>query len=153
MPFPPPGDLPDLKIEPMFHVCCMGRRVLYHEHHLGSLYTYTCVTWLFIEKQVWKSCSVVSNSLCPHGLSPIWFFCPRNPPCKNSGVGSHSHWVGCSQPRDRTWVSHISGRFFTIWATREVHRERGLIQIIVKYWKVDVKVLYQFFTCSCNIRH
>ena len=21
---------------------------------------------------------------------------------------------GCSQPRDRTWVSHISGRFFTI---------------------------------------
>ena len=25
-----------------------------------------------------------------------------------------------SQPRDRTWVSHISGRHFTIWATREV---------------------------------
>ena len=23
-----------------------------------------------------------------------------------------------SQPRDRTWVSHIVGRFFTIWATR-----------------------------------
>ena len=25
-----------------------------------------------------------------------------------------------SQPRDRTWVSHILGRRFTIWATREV---------------------------------
>ena len=25
-----------------------------------------------------------------------------------------------SQPRDRTWVSHIAGRRFTIWATREV---------------------------------
>ena len=27
---------------------------------------------------------------------------------------------GSSQPRDRTWVSHMAGRFFTIWATREV---------------------------------
>ena len=26
---------------------------------------------------------------------------------------------GSAQPRDRTWVSHISGRRFTIWATRE----------------------------------
>ena len=28
---------------------------------------------------------------------------------------------GSSQPRDRTWVSHIIGRRFIIWATREVH--------------------------------
>ena len=26
---------------------------------------------------------------------------------------------GSSQPRDRTQVSHIVGRFFTVWATRE----------------------------------
>ena len=26
---------------------------------------------------------------------------------------------GSSQPRDQPWVSHIAGRFFTIWATRE----------------------------------
>ena len=26
---------------------------------------------------------------------------------------------GSSQPRDRTQVSHITGRFFTSWATRE----------------------------------
>ena len=26
---------------------------------------------------------------------------------------------GSSQPRDRTWVSCIAGRFFTVWATRE----------------------------------
>ena len=26
---------------------------------------------------------------------------------------------GSSWPRDRTWVSHIAGRCFTIWATRE----------------------------------
>ena len=28
--------------------------------------------------------------------------------------------IGSSQPRDRTWISHIVGRRFTIWATREV---------------------------------
>ena len=29
-------------------------------------------------------------------------------------------FTGSSQPReDQTWVSHIAGRFFTIWATRE----------------------------------
>ena len=26
---------------------------------------------------------------------------------------------GSSQPKDRPWVSHIAGRFFTSWATRE----------------------------------
>ena len=26
---------------------------------------------------------------------------------------------GSSQPRDQTWASHIVGRFFTVWATRE----------------------------------
>ena len=26
---------------------------------------------------------------------------------------------GSSKPRDRTWVSHIAGRCFTLWATRE----------------------------------
>ena len=31
-----------------------------------------------------------------------------------------SFFRGSSQPRDRTWVSCIAGRCFTIWATREV---------------------------------
>ena len=26
---------------------------------------------------------------------------------------------GCSQPRDQTWVSYITDRFFILWATRE----------------------------------
>ena len=29
---------------------------------------------------------------------------------------------GSSQPRDWTQVSHLAGRFFIFWATREVHR-------------------------------
>ena len=28
---------------------------------------------------------------------------------------------GSSQPRDQTWVFHVAGRHFTIWATREAH--------------------------------
>ena len=27
---------------------------------------------------------------------------------------------GSSQPRDKTWISQIAGRFFTVWVTREV---------------------------------
>ena len=30
-----------------------------------------------------------------------------------------SFYRGSSWPRDKPWVSHIVGRFFTIWATRE----------------------------------
>ena len=38
---------------------------------------------------------------------------------------------GSSWPRDRTWVSHIVGRCFTIWATREapyIYRYRYIYQ-------------------------
>ena len=36
------------------------------------------------------SCSVVSDSLRPHGLEPTRFLCPWNSPGKNTEVGSHS---------------------------------------------------------------
>ena len=32
---------------------------------------------------------------------------------------------GSSQPRNRTQVSHIADRFFTIWNTREVHKHQS----------------------------
>ena len=32
---------------------------------------------------------------------------------------------GSSRPRDKTWVSYITGRFFTNWATREVQRTKA----------------------------
>ena len=35
---------------------------------------------------------------------------------------------GSSWPRDWTWVSHIAGRFFTIWATREA-------QMLERVWR------------------
>ena len=61
-----------------------------------------------------KSCSVMSSSLWPHGLYSPW-----NYPGQNTGVGSQSLLQGPSRPMDRTCVSHIAGRFYTLWATRE----------------------------------
>ena len=35
------------------------------------------------------TCSVMSDSLRPHGLPPSWLLCPQNSPGKNTGVGCH----------------------------------------------------------------
>ena len=61
-----------------------------------------------------ESCSVVSDSLRPHGLYSPW-----NSPGQNTGVGNLFLLQGSSQPRDRTQLSHVAGGFFTVWATRE----------------------------------
>ena len=60
-----------------------------------------------------ESCSVVSESLRPHGLYSSW-----DSPGKNTGLGSLSFSRGPSQPRDQTGVSCIAGGFFTNWAVR-----------------------------------
>ena len=65
----------------------------------------------------------MSHSLRPHGLKPARLLCPWYSPGKNTGVGSHSLCQRSSWPRDRTQVSHIAGRFLTIWATREADSE------------------------------
>ena len=52
--------------------------------------------------------------------------------CSPPGISIHGflyarmlEWIAISfsrelsQPRDRTWVSCIAGRFFMVWATRE----------------------------------
>ena len=69
---------------------------------------------------------VLVTQLCPTLYDPMDYSLP----------GSSVHgilqarilgWVAIpfsrefSQPRDQTWVSHIAGRFFTVWATREAH--------------------------------
>ena len=61
------------------------------------------------------SCSVVSDSLWPHGLWPARLLCSWNSLGKNTRVGCHS-LLHRSFP---TQVSCIAGRFFSIWATRE----------------------------------
>ena len=71
--------------------------------------------------------SVMSDSLRPHGR--------KEPSLPGSPVHGFLQvrileWVaisffrGSSQPRDWTQVSHIAGRFFTIWATWEAKSDR-----------------------------
>ena len=66
-----------------------------------------------------ESLSLMPDSLWPHGLQPTKLLYPWNSP------GNRLEWVatffskGSSWSRDRTQVSCIAGRFFTVWATRE----------------------------------
>ena len=53
------------------------------------------------------------DSLRPHRLYSPW----SSPGQKKTGVGSLPFSRGSSQPRDRSQVSRIAGRFFTSWAT------------------------------------
>ena len=60
------------------------------------------------------SCSVMSDSLRPHGLQPARYRCSRRFSRQDywSGLPMPSS-RGSSQPRDRTQVSRIAGGFFT----------------------------------------
>ena len=45
---------------------------------------------------------------------------------------------GSSQPKDRTWVSCIESRFFTIWATWESRRSRE----VLRWWVLLLPLCY-----------
>ena len=75
--------------------------------------------------QIILSCESEVTQSCPTLCDPMG--------CSLPGSSVHRifqaivlEWIaisfsrGSSQPRDRTWVSHIVDRSFTIWATREV---------------------------------
>ena len=65
----------------------------------------------------WKSLSRVWLFATPWTIQSMKFSRP------NTGVGdlNLSLLQGSSQPRDRSQISHFAGRFFTSWATWEVH--------------------------------
>ena len=67
------------------------------------------------ESEVTQSCL----TLCDPWTVACRLFHPWNFPGKNTGVGGHFLLRGSCQPRDPTQVSHIAGRLFTNWATRE----------------------------------
>ena len=63
----------------------------------------------FCLNKVSESCSVMSDSLRPHGLYSPW-----TSPGQNTGLGSLSLLQGnLPNPKDQTQVSHIAGRLFT----------------------------------------
>ena len=53
--------------------------------------------------------------LCPTLCNPM----DCSPPVSTVAWAAMSSSKVSSEPRDQTHVSHISGRFFTVWATRE----------------------------------
>ena len=106
---------------------CMGLSVLprlecflYHVRDVFSyIFKYLLSPFSFFStsENESESCSVMSDSLWPHGLYSPW-----NSPGQNTGGFPFSR--GSSQPRDWTQVSHIVDRGFTVWATREVKTGR-----------------------------
>ena len=60
---------------------------------------------------------------------------------------------GSSRPRDRTCVSCISGRLFTIWATRERGNFLRLVGLISVCYKHNWGILYQAVGRSHAIQH
>ena len=74
--------------------------------------------------RMWRVCVCVlvtqsCLTLCdPHGLKLTRLLCPWNCLGKNTGCAIPFS-RGFSWPRDQNQVSHIAGRFFTIWVTRE----------------------------------
>ena len=62
-------------------------------------------------------------TLWPHGLYSLW-----NSPGQNPGVGSLSLLHGIFPTQGLNQVSHIAGRFFTSWATREA-QDRLLVWV------------------------
>ena len=63
--------------------------------------------------------SVMSDSLPPRGLQPTRLLCLWDSPGKNTGVGCHFLLQGIFPTQGQTQVSHIAGRCFNLWATKE----------------------------------
>ena len=78
---------------------------------LGILLVFVWYLGIFPPESESKSCSVLSDIFQPRGL---W-----NSSRQNTGGGSLSCLRGIFPTPDQTLVSHIAGRFFSSWATRE----------------------------------
>ena len=101
LPFPSPGDPPNGGIELASLVPPALQADSWPMSHLGS-------------PLVWK-CSVVSDSLQPHGLYSPW-----NSPEQNTGVGSLFLFQGIFPTQGSNPGLLHCRQIFTSWATREV---------------------------------
>ena len=87
------------------------------------------------ESEVTQSCSTLCNPMdCSLPGSSVH----RIFPGKGTGVGWHFLLQGSSRPRDRTQVSYIAGRHFTLWATREASFYYTLAHMILAQWEDNV---------------
>ena len=105
-----------------------------------------------------RSCvCVLVAQLCP----------PLGDPTDCSLPGSSVHgilqarileWLAMPFPRgsfwlrDRPWVSHTAGGFFTIWATREAKRSYTVFNLSFSDWNVHLSYLMQKYCIQCHTR-
>ena len=115
---------------------CIGRQVLYHQHHLGSPDSLINIHKTISTNMVQNSsnvflhckylcavfsCSVMSNSLRPRGLQPTRLLCPWNFPGKNTGACCHfllQKIFPTQVLKPHLLCLALAGRFFptgTIW--------------------------------------
>ena len=69
----------------------------------------------------------MSYSLQSHGR-----YCPWSSPGKNTGMGCYFLVQGIVPTQGSIWVSHIAGRLFTIWVTRE--KVRSEVKSFSRVW-------------------
>ena len=93
------------------------------------------ISQVFEWMKVAQSCPTLCN---PMGYSPPGFFVCGDSPGKNIGVGCRFLLQGIFPNQDRTHVSHIAGRFFTVWANREAHK----CLVFVKRQRKEHKLVY-----------
>ena len=90
------------------------------------------------------SCSVVSDSLWPHGLQPVSLLCPWSSPGKNTGVSCHFilpgvfltqgsnpcllHWQTDSLPLSHQGSPKLYGLFLKSWKHSEANT------VLSSYW-------------------
>ena len=108
------------------------RQILYQLNYQG-IRKEAAVKW----SEVAQSCP----TLWPHGL----YVAHQTP--RSMGFSRHEYWkwvaisfsMGSSWPRDRTQVSRIVGRCFTVWATREAPKKQTYLEIRVRALRSLVK--------------
>ena len=85
--------------------------------------------------EMWESesHSVVSDSLWVHGLSTVH----RIFQARILEWAAFPFFRGSFPLRDRTQVSHMAGRYFTSWATREAHRSESWTIEKAERWRID----------------
>ena len=93
-----------------------------------------------------------------HGLEPARLLCPWDSPGRNTGVGCHSllqetfptQGLNSGHPHYRQILFFFfTGRFFTVWATREVLFTGGQINLFSKpslpYFILHISFSFFFF--------
>ena len=128
---------------------------------MPSTSTWSFLSWSFVVQRVRNTYNKISLIwyvyMHPQSLQSCPTLC-NTMDC--SLPGSYVHWTlqvrmlewvvmpssrTSSQPRDQTQVSHIAGRLFTVWATKEAQK-------VIRYYKMFF-LIQESFLCFVQFTH